>query len=105
MTILALRPPVPHHPDLPREDLIIGGYGAPLAVGAEVLSGIEAEAPQITQTADAFAPVLGSVRLSRILYYSKIVAPRDGKNGVHVRGVAVKVNRYDRAGPIRNSGF
>src|SRR5688572_24061347 len=44
MLVAALFPPVPEQPYLPGERRIVGGQGAALAVGAEILAWVEAEA-------------------------------------------------------------
>ncbi len=71
---------------------------AALAVGTEVLAGIEAEAAHVAEAADATALVLGAVRLAGILDHDQAVAARDLEDRIHVGRLAVQVHRDDGLG-------
>ncbi len=57
---------VPEHPDFLGEGVIVGHDGAGLAIGAQVLSRIEAEAAGDAQGAGLSAFVLGAVGLAGV---------------------------------------
>ena len=74
---------------------IAPGDHAAVAVAAQVLAGIEAEARQIAQAAAAPAVMLGRVRLRRVLDHPQAVPPGDGQDRVHVGRLAVEMHRHD----------
>ena len=82
---------------------IVGHDSASLAKGAEILSGIEAEATGVADCACFPAFVLCAVSLSGILDDKEAVCARELQNRIHVRRLSEKVNRNDRFGSCRET--
>ena len=86
------------HPDAMRELGIVGSDRAAFAAGTEVFARIEAEAAGDSKGARPAALVLGTVGLACILNHRDGVPVGDFENGIHIRCLAVQVNREDGAG-------
>ena len=84
---------------------VVGHHRAALAVGAEILAGIEAEAAEVAHRAAPPPVVLGAVRLARVLDDGDALAPRDVENRVHVGRLAVQVHGNDGFRPRGDGGF
>ena len=75
--VFFLRAPVSKHPDGSCELRITRHHHASLAVCAQVLARIEAEAGHIAHAAAAASFVLGAVSLGRVFDHQQIPAPRN----------------------------
>ena len=80
----------------------VGDDRTALAAGAQVLAGVEAEAAEIADRADAAALVLGAMRLGRVLDHHQTVGVGEHDQLVHRRRRAVQMDRHDRSGPRRS---
>jgi len=76
-----------------------------IAVRAEVLAGIKAEARGVSEGAHALSAPRRAVCLGGILDHFQIVPASDLENGIHVAGLAVEMHGNDGARVRGNSGF
>jgi hypothetical protein len=88
---------VAQEPHAARDCGVVGHDRAALAVRAEVLAGVEAEAAGARERPDAATLVECAVRLRRVLDDDEIVALGYFVHGVHVRRLAVEVDGDDGA--------
>src|SRR5215469_14693427 len=99
--ILFRLPVVANHFALAGNRFIVRGNRASFAARTEILARIESKRCRLTYRA-ALSPailrrreIFSTVRLARVFDYDQVIARRDLKNGVHVRRLAVQVNRND----------
>src|SRR5213593_178718 len=79
--------------------------GASVAAGSEVFRGIEAKAGGVAYGSNSSAVVAGAVGLGRVFNHSQLIAPGNLEHLVHVRWLAVQMDRDDRFGSRRNAIF
>ena len=79
---------------------VVRRHHAALA-GRHVLGDVEAETRQVTDRADLASAVATLDSVRGILDDKQVVAPSDGRDGIHVGGSSGKVNRHDGSGPRR----
>ena len=103
--VFALLTPVAQHADLGVVSRIVRHNRPRLAVRAEVLTRIEAEAAELADAAHAASFVLRAVGLGGVLDHYQAVAIRDLHDRIHVAGLAVEVNRNDRLRARRDRLF
>ena len=84
---------------------IVGGDRAGVAIGAEILAGVEAEARGIAQHADAPSIPGRAVRLGGIFDEYEIVARCQHRQGVHVGRLAIDVDGQDGTRGRSQDGF
>src|SRR5438093_6105766 len=99
LSVVAQRARQQSHP------VAVRGERAALAVGAEVLGGIEAEGGGPAEAADAPAVVARAVGLAGILDDGDVVASGDRQDGIEIRGPAVEVHRHDCPRARGDRGF
>ena len=87
---------VAQRPRQPSEVIAVRGERAALAVGAQVLGGVEAEGGRLAEAAHAPAAVARAVGLAGILDDGQVVARGDRQDGVEIRRPAVEMHRHDR---------
>src|SRR5213079_1912974 len=80
----------------PTEVIAVRGERAPLAVGAEVLGGVEAEGGRLAEAADAPAAVARAVGLAGILDHGEVVTRGERQDGIEIGGPAVEMYGHDR---------
>ena len=68
---------------------VVGGHEPAVAVRAQVLRRIEAEAAEVAETADATAAMLGAHRLRGVLDHDDPPRPRELEERGHVGGMPV----------------
>jgi len=95
--VLALGAVVAEHADAARYLQVVRQNSAALAVCAEVLAGVEAEAARARERADGTVAVERAVRLRGVLDDEEIATRRDFKDGVEVCRLAVEVYGDDCA--------
>ncbi len=100
MVVLLLRAPVAQHPDRARVLGVVGHHHAALAIGAQVLAGVEAEAGHVGDAARAPALVFGAVRLAGVLDDHQSMPAGDLQQRIHVGRLAVQADRNDRLGLV-----
>ena len=77
---------------------IVGDDGPGIAVGTQVLSGVEGKATDVPKGADLGITPAGPEGLRAILDHAQFACPGDRKDCVHVRAVAVQMDRENAAG-------
>jgi hypothetical protein len=87
------------------EGRVVRGDHPRVSVRPQVLAGVEAEAGRVAQAARSPAADLRAVRLRCVLQHGQAVALPDGQDGVHVRGMAVEVNRQQHLRARRDRGL
>src|SRR5262249_59432173 len=87
--------PVAKRSDRARQLGVVRHDRTALAVGAQVLSRVEAEAAEVAERADTAALVLRTVRLARVLDHLQAVPGGDLQEGAHVGRLAVEVDPDD----------
>ena len=105
MVVLARLPPIPKHPDGVGVLRIVGDHGAALAIGAQVLTGVEAETTQVAHTAGPPALVLGAMGLGGILDHHQVAPAGDLQNRIHVGRLAIEMHRNNGFRFGRDGGF
>src|SRR6185503_6036241 len=105
VVISALSAPVAQYAQLACIVSVAGGHRATLAIRAQVLAWVKAEAAHVANAADAPPLVLGAMRLRGILDQYQVVPPRDRQNRVHIGRAAIQVHRQDRLGTRRDRGL
>lgn len=90
------------HPAAQRELPIVRDDRPSVAVGAEILPGVEAEGTGVADGSDATTVDLRAMRLRAILDHLEIVFPGDRKQRVHVARVTVEMDCDDRSGARRD---
>src|SRR5712692_2042420 len=98
-------PVVTEQPQARRDLFRIGDDHPGVAVGAEVLAGIEAEAAQFTERPGLAAAVAGADGLRVVFDHLEAAARRHLEDGVHCGGQAVEMDRDDGTGFRRNLRF
>src|SRR5947207_1612548 len=88
MIVLLTLPVVSQHAHLAGDFFVIGDENAGIPERAKILRGVKAEASDVSQRTGAPAVVTSAVRLTCILYNQKAVFPGDGRNLLHVSGLA-----------------
>jgi len=96
VTVLAGAPVVSEHAKLFGDVVVVRDDGAGIAVCAEVLGGIKAEAANMTQRADLLALVFCAVGLRGILDNIKIVLLGQVEDCAHIGWMAVEMDGYYR---------
>ena len=81
--------------------VVVGHYGATVAIGAEVLPGVEAESGGQTPAADRSAMPACPVGLCRVLDDRQPASCRSGRHSLHGGDLTVQVHRQYRPGPRR----
>jgi hypothetical protein len=99
MLVLGRAAVVPELADPGQQCLVVAGDGACVAVGAEVLAGIEAEAGEIPDASAPLAVDLGAMGLRGVLDEGQAMTRRDRTELRHVRRLAVEVDRDDGPRP------
>src|SRR5665647_2465374 len=89
---------VGHHGAPAGQLLVVCGYHSGVAVGPQVLAGVEAEAGGRPNAAHLAALVLRAVGLAGVLQNRQTMEVGDLQNGVHVHRLAVQVHRHDHLG-------
>src|SRR5438067_303891 len=74
------------------QPVVIGHGTSSIPVGAQVLSRVEGEGPDIAEGSYKLSLVAGEMRLGTVFYYPKVALFGDGHDRPHVRRLAVKVN-------------
>ncbi len=95
--VLLLGAVVAQHTQAARDLRVIRDDRPALAVRAEVLARVEAEAAGACERADAAALVAGAVRLRRVLDDEEVVTVCHFEDGVEVCGLTVEVDGYNGA--------
>ncbi len=103
--VLLHRAVIAQHPHALRKLGIAGDNRTAFAQAAQILSWIKAEATGDAQRSGFAAFVIGAVRLAGILNQVKIVTTRNFEQRIHIRRLAVKIDRQDRLGVRRNRRF
>ena len=97
--VFGLLPPVSQQGNPPRELGLIADDRPALAIGTEVLAGIETETTEIADRSRAAAFVFSAMRLRRVLDDDEVVAAGNLHNRIHISHQAVQVDWQDR--PVR----
>ena len=98
LMVIAIRLAAVSQPaDALREPAIVGDDRAAIAKRAEILGGIEAECSSHPDRADGPAAGGRQMRLAAVLDDGEVVARGDALDRGHVGGLAVQVDRQDRA--------
>src|SRR4051812_43249319 len=85
--------PIAEMPNFLGQCIVVRNYGATIAVCAEILPRVEAEAAEVTDCAAKATFVFSPVCLCGVFDYAKVVSTRDCQNRIHVRRVTVEMNR------------
>src|SRR6266508_2267809 len=92
---------IPYAANLLRNRRVARRYQAGVSVGSEVLTGIEAEAADISQRAASTALVARAMSLSGVLYDVQAVPLGQLEDWTHVRRLPGEMDRQDRFRPLR----
>ena len=84
---------------------VVGDDRAAVAVGTEILAGIETETSDVTEAADAATVPARAVRLTRIFDHVESVPARELPDRIHRHGLTVQMHRHDRFRARRHGGF
>ena len=103
--ILRLHPVVAHDEKLMIQFFVVGDDHSTITDAAEVLAGEEAKAPASSHLSGLFAFIGSRDRLCRVLDYRQRRLTSDLHNRVHIRQLAVQVNRHDRLGILGDRRF
>ena len=95
-------PAVPEAPCLRATAIVVGGQRPAIAERSEILGRIEAVCGRHAEAADRAAAAGGEMGLAAVFDDRQAVARRDRRDAVHVRGLAVEVNRDDCGCPRRD---
>ena len=75
--------------------IVIRHNASSITIGTQIFAGIKRESCRITKCSNNLPFVLSGVRLGGIFDDPEIVLSGDGHDGIHVRGLAIKMNRDD----------
>ena len=84
---------------------VVGDDRPGLAVGTEVLAGIETEAATESQGSGTLSVVSGTMGLRPVLDHRNTMPPTDFQERRHVRRLSVEVDGQDRLGPGSDALF
>ena len=103
--VLHPRAVVAQHAEAVGQLRVVGGDGAAVAQGAQVLAGIEAPGHGIAVRAQALALVARAVRLRAVFQHAQAVLAGNGQNCVHIGGLTVEMHRQDDFGARGDGGL
>ncbi len=102
MISLVLRRSIEEQGHASRKFRLIGDNCSGLAIGSEILIGIEAEAAEVSDRAGTPALVHSAMRLGSVLDYKETMAAGNRHDWIHVRHEPMQMGRHDRPRFVRN---